>query len=227
MENISVFDVVGPVMIGPSSSHTAGAVRMAALARKIVHGDIVRAEITLYGSFAATYKGHGTDRALVAGLLGFLPDDPRIRDAFAWAAREGLAYSFAFDHDDNDVHPNTADMVLTRRGGAVHRVRGVSTGGGAAEIRSIDGVEMVMTGEFNTILVRQRDEPGVVAHIARSLSDAGVNIAFMRLYREARGGAAYTIVETDQAIPAEAMRTLERYPSIVSANLIEGQGGHG
>ncbi len=221
MESISAFDVIGPVMIGPSSSHTAGAVRIALLARKIVHADIDRADITLYGSFAATYAGHGTDRALVAGLLGFLPDDPRIRDAFAWAEKAGFVYDIATGESTGDMHPNTVDIAVHRSNGIVTRVRGVSTGGGAAAIVAIDGAAMELTGELPTILVKQRDEPGVAAHLTRCLADAGINIASMNIHREGRGKTAFTVVETDQRVDPGIMGRLRDYPSILDANLIE------
>ncbi|MCD8349059.1 MAG: L-serine ammonia-lyase, iron-sulfur-dependent subunit beta [Planctomycetaceae bacterium] len=221
MESISAFDVIGPVMIGPSSSHTAGAVRIALLARKIVHADIAQADIILYGSFAATYAGHGTDRALVAGLLGFQPDDPRIRDAFAWAEKAGLGYSITTGESSGGMHPNTVDIALLRSGGTVTRVRGVSTGGGAAAIVAIDGAAMELTGEFPTILVKQRDEPGVASHLTRCLAEAGINIASMHIHREGRGKTAFTVVETDQRVDPHLVRLLRDYPSILDVNLID------
>ena len=221
METLSAFDVIGPVMIGPSSSHTAGALRIATLARKIAKGSVARVEFTLYGSFAETYRGHGTDRALVAGILGFGAGDARIRDSFAWAKKENVAFSFRVDAEKKIDHPNTVDIALTRPDGKVIALTGVSTGGGAAEIRRLNGVDLVITGEYNTILVRQRDEPGVAAHVTRCLAEAGVNIAFMRLYREGKGRVAYTIVETDQTIDADVLRRILDYPSILGVTLIE------
>lgn len=221
MENLSAFDVIGPVMIGPSSSHTAGALRIASLARKIVKGDVKKAEFVLYGSFAETYRGHGTDRALVAGILGFDAGDLRIRESFDWAARAGVSFSFIVDNKTVPDHPNTVDIAVTRSDGSVLRVTGVSTGGAAAEIRRLNGVDLVLTGEYNTILVKQRDEPGVAAHVTRCLADGRVNIAFMRLYREGKGKIAYTIVETDQHIEEDVLRRILEYPSIVGATLIE------
>lgn len=221
METLSAFDVVGPVMIGPSSSHTAGALRIASLARKIAKRDVRRVEFVLYGSFAETYRGHGTDRALVAGILGFDAGDMRIRDSFAWAEREGVEFSFRVDARTKVEHPNTVDIALTRADGKVVSLTGVSTGGGAAEIRRLNGIELVITGEYNTILVKQRDEPGVAAHVTSCLAEGKVNIAFMRLYREGKGRTAYTIVETDQSIGADVLERILDYPSIVGVTLIE------
>ena len=220
MKEISVFDVIGPNMIGPSSSHTAGALRIALLAGKLVPGRVVRAAFILYGSFARTYKGHGTDRALVAGILGFGTDDARIRDSFRFAREAGLEFSFDLDELDREVHPNTVDIALTDEAGVVTTVRGVSTGGGNCTIQRIGGVEVSLSGDYATLLIRQKDAPGVVAYITSVLSGLGINIAFMRLYRESRGQTAYTIIEVDGDIPGEAAQQIEEHRDIESALLI-------
>lgn len=220
MKDFSIFDIIGPNMIGPSSSHTAGALRIAQLARGMIPGPIVRADFTLYGSFARTYRGHGTDRALIAGVLGFGTEDSRIRDSFRWAEETGLRYSFALDTQNRDCHPNTADIRLENAAGETALVTGVSVGGGAAVIRRINGVEIDLTGEYHTILVRHRDTPGVVAAITRTLAENHINIAFMRLYRESRGQMAYTIIEADEDIPQEAAAQIQAHPPVRSALLI-------
>lgn len=221
METISAFDVIGPVMVGPSSSHTAGALRIATLVRKLVGGRIASVEFVLYGSFAETCRGHGTDRALVAGILGFSAGDLRIRDSFQWAEKQGLHYSLRIETDIQPEHPNTVESIVTKPDGTAVRVVGVSTGGGAAELRSIDGVAVVLTGEYNTVFIRQKDEPGVVGYVANCLANHAVNIAFMRLYREGKGKTAYTIVETDECIDTQVLDEITAYPSILSATLIE------
>lgn len=221
MKLISAFDVIGPHMIGPSSSHTAGAVRLALLARKMIRGEIVSAHFILYGSFADTYQGHGTDRALVAGILGFEADDARIRDAFDHAKKAGLAYSFEPNHEDHDVHPNTVDIRIRVASGKEILVRGVSIGGGRAEIRGIDGVEIKLTGNYSTLFIKQRDEPGVAAHIAGVLGEEKINIAFLRLYREDKGQNAYTIVEADEEILPAVVHRIESHSAIHSAILIQ------
>lgn len=220
MKELSVFDIIGPNMIGPSSSHTAGALRIAQLARGMIPGPVVRVEFTLYGSFARTYRGHGTDRALIAGVLGFGTEDPRIRDSFAWAEKTGLEYHFTCDTQTTGCHPNTAGLLLQNAAGETVQVTGVSVGGGAAVIRRINGVEIDLTGEYHTILIRQTDTPGVVASITQALSEHQINIAFMRLYREHRGSLAYTIIEADEEIPAAAVARIRSHPSIHSAQLI-------
>ena len=197
MAFISVFDVLGPNMIGPSSSHTAGAAAISFLARKMIAPPIVKVEFTLYGSFAKTYQGHGTDRALLGGLMGFETDDTRIRNSFQIAQDRGLDYRFTPCTTETEVHPNTVDIRMENAAGQTMVVRGESLGGGKVRIVRINGVEVDFTGAYSTVIVVQQDKPGVVAHITKVLSDNGVNIAFMRLFREAKGHTAYTIVESD------------------------------
>lgn len=220
MKDFSVFDIIGPNMIGPSSSHTAGALRIAQLARGMIPGEIARADFTLYGSFALTYRGHGTDRALIAGILGFGTEDSRIRDSFRWAEERGVRYSFSVDAAKKDCHPNTAGIRLENREGETIAVTGVSVGGGAAVIKRINGVEIDLTGEYHTILARHRDTPGVVAALTRALAEHRINIAFMRLYRESRGSLAYTVIEADEEIPPAAVAQIRAHPSVQSALLI-------
>ena len=148
MSFISVFDVLGPNMIGPSSSHTAGAALIAHLAHKLIPAPLKRADFTLYGSFARTYQGHGTDRALLGGILGFTPDDLNIRDSFNIARQRGLEYSFTPNRTETDVHPNTVDIRMENTQGQVMTVRGESLGGGKVRIVAIDGVPVDFTGEY-------------------------------------------------------------------------------
>ena len=197
MAFISAFDVLGPNMIGPSSSHTAGTAVIAYLAQKMIQGPITEAEFILYGSFAKTYRGHGTDRALLGGIMGFATDDIRIRDSFRIAEERGLRYRFTVNETETDIHPNTVDIVLKNAAREEMRIRGESLGGGKVRITRINGVEVDFTGEYSAIIVVQLDKPGVVAHITKCLSDHGINIAFMRLFRESKGRIAYTIVESD------------------------------
>ena len=156
-----------------------------------------RVDFTLYGSFAKTYKGHGTDRALLGGILGFATDDLRIRDAFSYAGKEGLEYTFTLS-EEKDVHPNTADMDITGKDGRHLFVRGISLGGGKVKIARLNQIEVDFTGEYSTLIVSQTDKQGVAAHITKCLSDCGVNIAFMRIFREEKGARAYTVVESDE-----------------------------
>ncbi len=217
---ISAFDVIGPIMIGPSSSHTAGALRIALIASRLLTAELQAVSFTLYGSFRHTYRGHGTDRALLAGAMGLGPDDPRIRDSHQLAAERGLQVSFLQGEDEQDMHPNTVDIRLQTVGGEVLDVRGVSTGGGRAVITRINGVDLEVTGRYNTLVLRHVDRPGVIAAIASRLSDAHINIAFMKLYREERGRIAWTIVETDEAILPAIPEELEQLKWVEQALLV-------
>ena len=194
MSFISVFDVLGPNMIGPSSSHTAGTAVIAYLAQKMINGPLKKVEFTLYGSFAKTYRGHGTDRALLGGIMGFSTDDTRIRDSFRIA--------------DTDIYPNTFDIRMENEAGQVMTVRGESLGGGKVRIVRINQVKVDFTGEYSAVIVVHQDKPGVAAHITKVLSDCSVNIAFMRIFREAKGHTAYTIVESDNRLPGNITETL-------------------
>ena len=200
MHTYRVNDIIGPIMVGPSSSHTAGALRIALMTRHLFGNLPQHVEFVIYGSFAHTYHGHGTDRALVAGMLGLQPDDLRIRDSFKLAHEAGLEVAFTCKPDVKTDHPNTVDIIATD-GEITVRVRGVSIGGGAAQLTKIDDVDVVITGERTSIIVAQRDERGVLAHIANCLNASNINIANARLYRRQRGSAAFTIMETDSAIP--------------------------
>ena len=201
MSFISVFDVLGPNMIGPSSSHTAGAAKIAYLAQKMITGPLLQVDFTLYGSFARTYRGHGTDRALLGGIMGFTTDDMRIRNSFEIAENEGIAFQFHPNEEETDVHPNTVDIHMVNKAGQEMTVRGESLGGGKVRISRINKVQVDFTGEYSAVIVIQKDRPGVVAHITKALSDRNVNIAFMRLFREGKGNIAYTIVESDGHLP--------------------------
>ena len=207
-------------MIGPSSSHTAGALRIAYLAGRLIPGGAKKVEFTLYGSFAHTYRGHGTDRALLAGIMGFGPEDLRIRDSFRIAQEQGLEYRFHVDTVTTGLHPNTVGIALTGADGHTIHVTGVSVGGGSVRLRELDGGEIDLSGEYDTVVVKQYDKPGVVAYITKTLSDCGVNIAFMRLYRENRGKLAYTIVEADQPIDRETVHRIREHPDIIAARRI-------
>ena len=204
---------------GPSSSHTMGPEKAAKLF-KSEHPEADSFVVTLYGSLSKTGRGHGTDRALLAGVMGLAPDDLRIRDSFRLAEERGLQYQFHIDKTTEVAHPNTVGITLAGADGHSVHVTGVSIGGGSVRLRELDGVEIDLSGEYDTIVVKQYDKPGVVAFITRTLSESGVNIAFMRLYRENRGKIAYTIVEADQPIHRETVRTIFEHPDIVAARRI-------
>ena len=221
MKDFSIFDIVGPNMIGPSSSHTAGALRIAHLARGMIHGRVVRAQFTLYGSFARTYRGHGTDRALIAGVLGFGTEDSRIRDSFRLADEAGIEYEFVPCTENKGYHPNTVEVVITNEEGVTTSILGVSIGGGNVKLKQINGADISLSGNLTTLFVQQYDRPGVVAHISKCLNDHNVNIAFMKLYRDNKGENAYTIIETDEKLDERLVDEIQANPNIKSAIVIE------
>ena len=220
MTQMSAFEVLGPIMIGPSSSHTAGALRCAQTALALCAGEPASVTFTLWNSFAHTYRGHGTDRALLGGILGFDTDDERIRDSFQIADERGLAYRFAIGGDDPALHPNTVDIAITESGGGTLEVRGESLGGGRVRLCRINGVSVDILGEYETVFVSHRDVPGALASIIACVADDGVNIAFMKTYRSERGGMAYTVLEMDDA-PADAvLQRLSQLAPVTSARRI-------
>ena len=221
MAFISAFDVIGPNMIGPSSSHTAGANVIGYLACKLAPGEIEKVTFRLYGSFAKTYRGHGTDKALLGGLLGFRSDDERIVKSLEIAKERGIEYSFIPDTEETDVHPNTADIIVSCKNGKSMSVRGESLGGGKARICRINGVEVDFTGQYHAMLVIQNDRPGVLAHITHCLSESCVNIAFMRLFREEKGDIAYTFAESDDPIPEDLIVAVKLNRNVRDVMLIQ------
>lgn len=200
MQEFSVFDIIGPRMTGPSSSHTAGACRLANIARRIAGGDVERVTFTLYGSFARTGKGHGTDKALIAGILGMEPDDLRIASAYEEAEKAGLHYTFIESDEETRYHPNTARIKITSHDGGETEVLGSSVGGGNILVIEINGLEVEITGEYPTLILQYRDVPGVVSLVTHVLAQRQINIAFMRVFRHGKGADAYMVIETDQCI---------------------------
>ena len=209
MEFISLFDIIGPNMIGPSSSHTAGACSIAYLAQSLFKGEIKKVEFTLYGSFAKTYKGHGTDKALVAGILGYKPDDKHIRTSFEEASSRGIEYSFFTNTIDKPDHPNTVDILIVSKDDKHFFIKGESIGGGKVQITNIDGIDVLFTGEYKTLIIKQYDKQGVLFKISSILSKYKVNIATVKLYRKEKNKEAFTILENDDSVPAEAIKELE------------------
>ena len=203
---VSLLDIIGPVMVGPSSSHTAGACRLGLLARCLVGGTPERARVELHGSFARTGEGHGTDKAIVGGLMGFRPDDERIRDALGIAEREGLDYRFEKTTlgEENEVHPNTV-RITVERGDRSSVMVGSSLGAGRVLVTEIDGYPVEVTGNYNTIVLVAEDVPGSVARIATILAEDEINIATLRLTRKERGGDAFMVIEVDEQ-PDEKVR---------------------
>ena len=211
---MNLFDILGPVMVGPSSSHTAGAVRIGRIARRLLgEGTPRRAVITLSGSFAATGRGHGTDRALVAGLLGMQPDDERIARSFFIAADMGMEFRFESANLRGE-HPNTARIALTGRSGRRMSVVASSLGGGRITVVELDGLRVRFSGDLPTLIVKNRDQPGLVSDVASMLAHNGVNIATLQLYRDHPGGSAVMVIEIDKAVPQEGLDGLAHVEGI-------------
>lgn len=210
---MNIFDILGPVMVGPSSSHTAGAVKIGYICRKLLGEDIINAKILLHGSFLATGKGHGTDRALIAGLLGMLPDDTRIPNSFEIAKESNLTFEFG-SIMLRDVHPNSVELTITSGTGRELEIIASSLGGGIIKICKIDGLEANFSGDYPTLIVHNIDQPGHVTEVTSMLAHKSVNIATMQLYRDRRGGNAVMIIECDQEVPEDSIRWLERLEGI-------------
>lgn len=219
---MNVFDIIGPVMIGPSSSHTAGAVRLGRVVSKLIDGrPLARVEITLSGSFARTYLGHGTDRALLAGIMGYHSYSPEIRDALAIARARSIDCVFRRE-DLKNTHPNTARIRYFLADGEEGMVQGASVGGGNILVTMVNGMAVDFNGENNTVLVMHRDVPGVIAAVTRLMhfEYAQLNIAGFRLSREKRGGSALMTIELDGMPPEGLIPVLRRIPHVDNAILI-------
>lgn len=216
---MNIFDIIGPIMIGPSSSHTAGAVRLGRVAGQILGVPAAKARIGLAGSFARTYKGHGTDKALVAGILGMRPDDERIRNSLDIAREQGLDFQF---HEVRlpRVHPNTVVIHLTAGDGGECTLQGASIGGGNIVVTGVNGVDTAFSGERDTIIVPHKDVPGAIATVTALVADSGANIGNFRLHRPEKGYQAVMTIEVDGKVAAGLLDDIRRQPGIVSVAYI-------
>lgn len=219
----NIFDILGPVMVGPSSSHTAGAARIGLIARQLFGRQPEKATVYLHGSFAATGKGHGTDKALIAGLLGMLPDDMRIPHSFEIAGQEGMEFTIS-NKDIKEAHPNTAQVVMEAAGVPVMKIQAHSIGGGRIKVCKLDGIDVNFSGESYTLIIRNVDEPGRIMDVSAALTVASINIATMQVFRDKRGGSAVMVVETDQVVPQEAINDLESKPGIIRVKFLNPNG---
>ena len=209
-KQVSVFDIIGPIMVGPSSSHTAGAVRLGQIGRLILGGQPTEAKIELHGSFAQTGKGHGTDKAIVAGLLGLATYDERIRDSFTVAETAGMQFRFETVDLGDEAHPNTVRLTLRADGHEV-QVIGASIGGGMIQITNIQGYSTRFSGEYETLLVIARDRPGTINAVTGWLLEHDINIAFFRVERRSRGGEAIMVIETDEPLPEAVVEAIQDF----------------
>ncbi len=216
---MNLFDIVGPVMIGPSSSHTAGAARIGRVARRLLGEDVAEARVGFCGSFARTWRGHGTDRAVVGGLMDVAADDARLRDSLEEAKRRGLRVTFE-EIQLKGAHPNTVRLRLTGVDGKQIEVIGASVGGGSIEIREIDGLRLRVTAQKHTLIIAHRDTPGIIARVSSLLAGAPVNIATMQVARSAAGGKAMTTMELDELPPDEIIAALRVMKGVESVTLL-------
>lgn len=217
MNELSIFEILGPIMIGPSSSHTAGAAKLAKIAKSIAGKYIMKVTFKLHGSFAETYQGHGTDRALLAGILGLSASDSRIRDAFELAERSNLEYHFE-KADLGFVHPNTVLFELTLVDGSQVSIMGASIGGGAIEVTRINNVEVMVRGENPTLIIKHIDRPGMIEMIAKNIA---VNIATMQVKRNKRGELATTVLELDQLPTKEMIKHIKSLEDVEQVILVK------
>ena len=217
---VSLFDILGPTMVGPSSSHTAGACRLGLLARSVLGGTPQRARIQLHGSFAATGEGHGTQRAIVGGLVGLAPDDLRLREAFEEGKAAGLEWTFESVDLGEEAHPNTAVFHVERDGETVV-LRGASLGGGRVEVSDIDGFPVALGGAYHTLVLLAHDEPGTIAAVATILSGHRFNLATMRVDRTGRHQDALMTIEADEPISDVAIGAIRSFPWLRWARMVE------
>lgn len=217
---LQAFDIIGPIMIGPSSSHTAGAVRIGKYARSILGTKPVSAQIRFSGSFAKTYKGHGTDKAIIAGIMGMDTDDGRIRRSMEIAEEEGLKFVF-LEEDIDGAHPNTAEITLTDANGKSVEVQGASIGGGNIIINKINGTEVSITGKSDTLIIPHDDVPGMIAVVTNILAEKKVNIHGFSLCRDRKGGTAVMTIEIDGDIDESVNEAILRNPHIHASTILK------
>jgi L-serine dehydratase len=217
---VSLFDILGPTMVGPSSSHTAGACRLGLMARAILGDTPERAVIRLHGSFAATGEGHGTHRAIVGGLVGLAPDDLRLRMAYEEAERAGLTWEFETVDLGQEAHPNTAILEVSR-GEESAAVRGASVGGGRVRVDEVDGFAVDLEGDYHTLVLLAHDEPGTIAAVTAILAGHGVNLATMRVDRTGRYKDALMTIEADEPVSDSALAAVRSFPWLRWARRID------
>ena len=218
---MSIFDIIGPVMVGPSSSHTAGAVRIGLVSRELLQDEVVFADVRFHGSFASTYKGHGTDRAIIAGLLGMQSDDVRIADSLSIAKKKNVKVFFS-SIDLGDAHPNSVLLTAQGAGGRRIAVQASSIGGGRILVNKLDGITVNFSATRPTLIVHNYDTAGHVAFVTQELFKHGINIAAMQLYRSGPGGYAVMVLETDQSVPPELVLHITNCEGVIKVAYVDG-----
>ncbi len=215
MSNSSIFDILGPIMIGPSSSHTAGALYLGKVAQLNCGASFHAATFYLHGSFARTYQGHGTDRALIAGILGMDTEDERIKSSPDIAREKGIEITFV-EADLGDVHANTVKIVLDKDDGGIFSITGSSIGGGNIVITDINGDKFFYDCKYPVLIVKHYDKPGMISKISAKIASYDINIAYLKFDRVAKGETATAIIETDSRIPEDAIAEIEKIEGIIS-----------
>lgn len=219
MKKYGVFDILGPIMIGPSSSHTAGAARLGKIASAIAGNDIDEVTFLLHGSFGKTYRGHGTDKALVAGILGMEPSDVRLSNSIEIAEDKGIKLSFK-EADLGDQHPNTVKFIMINSKKETFEIVGSSIGGGSIKVSEINGNQVDFTGEYPTLIISHRDIPGAVSKVADIVYKGNINIAFMKVYRHEKGKLAQMVFEMDNELSSEIIEEIKKVDAVVNLIII-------
>ena len=219
MSSLSAFNTIGPIMVGPSSSHTAGAVRIGNLAREIVGNDIKEVKVYFHGSFKETYQGHGTDKALIGGLIGFSTENELIKKSFEIAKEKGIKFEFKAIDLDN-VHPNTLKLELTDINNEQTTIVASSVGGGSVVVTKLNNIKVELKGDYYTLITRHQDQPGMVAKISNVLQNYDLNIAKMKVLREKKGSLATAIIDLDQKIEDDILDLIEKIPQVKSTKLV-------
>lgn len=220
-KDYSVFDIVGPNMIGPSSSHTAGAARLGKTASKIAGKAIKEVKFYLHGSFAETYKGHGTDKALVGGILGFEPDDARIKNSFELADQAGVKFEFIKANLGDDVHPNTVKMEMLLEDGTISTVKGASIGGGNIKLTEMDGLALDFNGARAAVVLEIKDIPGAVSFVTGLLAHNNKNIATMSTNKPAKSEYTFVTIETDDKLGTDLIDQLKKFEVVAKVVVLD------
>lgn len=220
-KDYSVFDIVGPNMIGPSSSHTAGAARLGKTASKIAGKPVKEVKFLLHGSFAETYKGHGTDKAIVGGILGFQPDDARIKDSFELAQQAGVKFEFIKTDLGDNVHPNTVKIEMVLEDGSKSTVMGASIGGGNIKLTEMDGLSIDFNGARSAVVIEIKDIPGAVSFVTGLLAHNNKDIATMSTNKPARSEYTFVTIETVDELEASLIDQLRKFEVIAKIVVLD------
>ncbi|MGL5313429.1 MAG: L-serine ammonia-lyase, iron-sulfur-dependent subunit beta [Peptostreptococcaceae bacterium] len=220
-KDYSVFDIVGPNMIGPSSSHTAGAARLGKTASKIAGKPVKEVKFLLHGSFAETYKGHGTDKALVGGILGFQPDDARIKNSFELANEQGVKFEFIKTDLGDNVHPNTVKIEMLLEDGSKSVVMGASIGGGNIKLTEMDGLALDFNGSKAAVVLEIKDIPGAVSFVTGLLAHNNKNICTLLTNKPAKSEYTFVTIETNESLEKDLIDQLKKFEVVAKVVVLD------